>query len=180
MAAPASEIEIHSTLDPKVVNKIAMYIFGLWIDFALGKIALGGRKIMYPTGRYAASIQYKMEGNAIVGIYADESIAKEAGILEKGHGPYDLKTRLGPGRYPIHGFRFGGGMTPVGRIGASGRPTLLKRFMWARMRNSTFSGFASIGPESDPDSWIVPAMPAYAPAEILGKQMEALLRKAGG
>lgn len=180
MPVNASEIEIHSDLDPKVVNKIAMYIFGLWIDFALGKIALGGRKIVYPTGRYAASIQYKTEGSAIVGIYADEGIAPEAGILEKGHGPYDLKTRLGPGRYPIHGFRFGGGQTPVGRVGASGRPTLLKRFMWTRMRNSTFSGFASIGPNSDPDSWIVPAMPAYAPAAILARQMEKMLAEARG
>ena len=142
MTANTSEIEIHSDLDPKVVNKIAMYIFGLWIDFALGKLALGGRKIIYPdrTG-YAASIQHTgREGNAIVGIYADESIAPEAGILEKGHGPFDLKTRLGPGHYPMHGFRFGGGVTPVRRIGASGRPTLTKRFMWARMRENVSSG----------------------------------------
>jgi len=164
---------VRTNLPPEAVNQIGVEIYLKWLDFALGHTALNGKKLIYPTGRYAASITFKQENAWTVAIVADEAIAPHASIIEQGHGPIDLKTRLMRGRaYPMHRAVGRTPGTSLRRIG-SGPPSTRPR-MWAEVRAREFSGLASIGPNSSPDSWIIPAMPAYSPALVLAamaKQM---------
>ena len=166
---------VKTDLPPEAVNAIGLLVFSKWLDFALGRTVLNGRRLVYPTGRYAASISFRQEGEATVAIIADEDAAPEAGILEQGHAPVDLKTRLRPGRaYPMH--RPSGSVPGVSlrRIGSG--PPGMHPSMWAEVRMREFSGFASIGENSPPDSWIIPAMPAYAPALYLAASLRSSLR----
>jgi hypothetical protein len=164
---------VKTNLPPDQLTQVAVEIFARWVEFALGAIALGNKRLVYPTGRYAASIEYRQESESAIAIVAS---APEAEILEQGHGAVDLKTKLQHGRaYPMH--------RPVGvvpgvrlrRIG-SGPPSMRPR-MWAELHQRTESGFASIGANSPPDSWIIPAMPAYSPALILAAQAQAEANK---
>lgn len=162
---------VRTDLDPEAVNRIGLEIFERWMSFALGGYPLGGRRLVYPSGRYAASLSYRREGEATIAIMADEAIAPHAGILEYGHGPVDLKTRLQWGRaYAMHRRTGRTPGTTLRRIGAGPpRPTL-----WAEVRAMTASGFAAIGPHSSPGSWIIPPMPAYSPMmnlAIMARQM---------
>lgn len=167
---------VKTNLPPDQLTQIAVEVFAKWVEFALGAIALGNKRLVYPTGRYAASIEYRQEGETSIAIVAS---APEAEIIESGHGPVDLKTKLQHGRaYPMHRPV---GVTPgtrLRRIGAG--PPSLKPRIWAELHQQTESGFASIGPGSAPDSWIIPAMPAYSPAMILAAQAQAEARKRSG
>lgn len=163
---------VKTNLPPEQLTLLAVDIFIKWVEFALGQTSLGGKRLVYPSGRYAASIQFRQEGEANIAIVASGLVAQ---ILESGHGPIDLKTKLQQGRaYPMR--------RPVGqvpgitlrRIGAG--PPSLKPHLWAQLRVKEASGFASIGPNSAPDSWVIPAMPAYSPAMILAAQAQAAAR----
>lgn len=158
---------VRTNLPPEMVTRVALSMFEKWLDFALGRSALGGKRLIYPTGRYAASLQYRQEGEATVAIVADESIAPEAAILETGHVMTDLKTKLSPGRaYAMHR---PSGAAPGGLRRVGGGPPGFRPQIWAAVRRSEGSGYASFGPNSAPDSWIIPAMPAYSPALILSR-----------
>lgn len=171
-----SDYVVTTDLPPNMVSAVGIEIFKRWLEFALGQRALGGKAIMYPTGRYAASLQYQETGEAEIAIIADSSIAPEASILETGHGAVDLKTKLTHGRvYPMHRRR-GAGAGGLLRIGSSG-PVGFRASIWARARRSTASGFASIGPNSPADSWIIPVMPAYSPAMILANMAASMARQ---
>ena len=166
MAANGFTYVIRTNLPPEAVSRIGMAIFALWVDFAMGNGTLNGKRLVHPTGRYAASIEYKQMGAASVAIVANEDAAPEAGILESGHGSVDLKTKLEHGRpYPMH--RTPGAPPATGLRRTGSGPPSLKPTMWADIRARESSGFASIGPNSAPGSWIIPPMPAYAPALAL-------------
>ena len=184
---------IKTDLPPDEVNRIGLEIFKLWVDFALGRGSVGGKRLMHPTGKYASAIQFRQEGVASVAIVADESVAPEVGILETGHGRVDLKTKLQRGKaYPMHGHRVSGG--PTRRVGAASpialrhvataggsgmrsvRAQAVQPRMWAEVRAGTSSGFASIGPNSPPDSWIIPPMAAYSPAGNLARIAAQMVR----
>jgi hypothetical protein len=109
--------------DPKYVTQVGLSIFKMWRDFAAGRQSLGGRSLMHPTGRYAASIRMGrwVRGQEMsrrgrggrrmvsrIAIIADEGIAPEAGFIERGHHRIDMLRYLQLGRfYPMH--RLGGG-----------------------------------------------------------------------
>jgi hypothetical protein len=157
------DYEVQTDLPAWAINQISLEIFRMWVSFAEGGEPLGGRKIAYPTGRYASSIRSQTMGVATVAIMADENIAPEAAWIESGHKPYDMKKALMRGRgYPMHRPP-GEGNFGTRRLGYTG-PISRRRTMWAAARSSEFSGFASIGPNSPADSWIIPEMPAYSPA----------------
>lgn len=171
---------VKTNLDPAALNQVGLAIFAKWLDFAMGQAVLGGKRIVYPTGRYAAALQYRQVGEAAVAIIADEDVAPEAAILEKGHASIDLKTRLMMGRgYPMHRAQ-GGNRTPGGlrRVGGAGPPGLTPK-IWADIRTTEGTGFASIGPNSPPGSWIIPPMAAYSPALTLSNIATAMARVAG-
>lgn len=169
---------VKTDLDPTQLNRVGLHIFALWLDFALGNSVLNGRRIVYPTGKYAASLSFRQVGESAVAVVADEDIAPEAAVLESGHGPVDLKTRLAHGRaYPMH--RPVGGnqaATGVRRVGSG--PPGLRPSVWAEVRGREASGFASIGPNSPPDSWIIPPMTAYSPAATLARMASTIARGA--
>ncbi len=159
-----------------MVSQIAVEIFVRWVDFALGNTALGNKRLVYPSGRYAASIQYRQEGAATIAISAT---APEADIIEYGHRAVDLKTKLTMGKtYKMHrptGYTPG---TRLRRIGAS--PASMKPQMWAELHASEASGFARLGPNSPPGSWIIPPMMAYSPAMVLAAQAQREADRLGG
>lgn len=129
---------VRTDLGPEDLHDVAMQIYAKWLEFALGEGALGGKTLKHPTGRYAAAISVTQEQDGSYLIYADDDLP-EAGILESGHQAFDLKTRFQQGRlYPMH-------------------------------RGGEFTGYASISYDHlyDSTAWILPAMPAYAPARIL-------------
>lgn len=165
---------VRTNLPPHAVNFIGQYVYALWVGFAMGREVLNGKRLIYPTGRYAASIRFQKEGEAAIAVFADEEVAPEAAILESGHGPVDLKTKLEHGRpYPLHRFR-GGGAGGLRRSG--GGPPSMKPAVWADIRAGDFSGVASIGPNSPPDSWIIPSMTPYSPALTIAAMMRQMLK----
>lgn len=143
---------VRTNLGPGELNRLTLEIYQAWLAFAMGQRDLGGRTLKYPTGKYAASIKMKKINDLSYAIIADDSVP-EAGILEVGHPRFDLKTKFLEGRaYPIH----------TADIGSKIRGELS-----ATAGYSSLNGYASIGPDSV--GWILPAMPAYAPAKILSQ-----------
>jgi hypothetical protein len=164
--------DIFTNLPPQQVSRIAVEIFSLWVDFALGRASIGGKKLIYPTGRYAASISYHFTGESSVAFVAT---APEADILEHGHPSIDLKQKLRPGHYLMH--RTGPGKPSMRSSRGSGLTANVA--MWAKMREQSASGFATLGPNSPPGSWIIPAMPAYSTAAILAAQARSMAARMG-
>ena len=171
---------IRTNLAPEEVTRIGVEIFVMWLDFALGGAALNGRKLMYPSGRYASALRLEHRGPSTVAILVDEDIAPEAAILETGHrSAFDMKTvdslsgRAIPLHRPIADVETAQA-TGLRRVGTG--PPSFRPSMWAEMRTASESGFASFGPNSPPDSWIIPPMPAYAPASALA----AIARRMAG
>ena len=158
---------IKTDLSPADVTRVGVELFLKWMEFALGRGSLGGKRLIYPTGRYASSLRFEQRGESTVAIVADEGVAPEALWLEVGHGAFDMKTvkSLENRAIPMHrtvGSEGHRALTGLNRLGAGPpRPS-----MWAEVREAGGSGIASFGPNSDPDSWIIPAMPAYAPAKV--------------
>lgn len=179
---------VRTDLPPEGVTRVAVELFTLWMNFALGGEALNGKKLIYPSGRYAASISYRRMGEATVALIADEEMAPEAAILETGHRAFDMKTvtRLSGRALPMHRPLAGPAVaqaTGLRRVGTTMRPS-----MWAyAMRGGGLvepsAGFASFGPNSPPGSWWIPPMPAYAPALTLaaiGRRLAAAMEGRGG
>ena len=170
---------VKTNLPPEGVNQVGLAIFAAWLDFALGgPNPSGGQRLIYPTGRYAASLRYERLGESTVAIIADDKVAPEAAVIEHGHGPVDLKSKLKAGRYPMHRHQTKTPGSTLRRIG--GGPATLKAAMWAEIRASESSGYASIGPNSPADSWIIPPMPAYSPAANLARLGTGLAREMAG
>ena len=161
---------ISTNLPPEALTEIGLKVFEMWTAFAMGQISLGGKRIIWPTGRYAASLQFEQRGEYVVAITANENYAPEAAILEEGHGVVDLKTRMAAGVYPMHRFQGGGprgaamGLRRRGVGRASMQPS-----MWAAIREGEANGYATLSPNSPAGSWILPAMPAYSPAQTLSR-----------
>lgn len=163
--------DVYTDLPPDELNAVGRHVFKLWLDFALGRSELGGRRLLHPTGRYASSIEFRQTGRSRVAIVADENVAPEAGILETGHGAVDLLQKLTPGRvYPMH--RGTGGAAPVIATGRGARR------VWAAVRAAGFSGYATVprarragarNTSGRGPAWTIPPMPAYAPARILAQ-----------
>ena len=175
---------IRTDLPPEGVTRVAVEIYLLWMRFALGEEALNGKKLHYPTGRYASSISYKQIGESTVAIMADDDLAPEALFLETGHRAFDFKTvsHLSGRALPMH--RPSGGAEHLAssglrRVGSKPpRPSI-----WAVARAETGSGFASFGPDSPAGSWWIPPMPAYAPALTLAgiaRRTAAFMEGRGG
>ncbi len=167
-----SKIEIFTNAPPQFMGIVMKRLFERWIEFAQGKriIEFGGLK--HPTGKYASSITYKTYGASRVMINADETKAPEAKWIEWGHRRYDMKENASlVGRsFPMHrmegypGFNVAANLAKLSFPSKGRAPKL-----WAKIRSASFTGFARIGKNSRPDSWIIPAMPAYHPALILAQ-----------
>lgn len=152
-------LDVFTDLEPWALNRVGLEIYRRWVEFAMGMTSLGNdnpRTLAHPTGRYASSISFHNMGPTHVAIIAEESLAIEAAILETGHGAVDLKQKLIHGRaYPMHR---GYAQTMPAVFNTSLRAW--RRNVWGRVRASGATGYARVGDTG----WIIPAMPAYAPA----------------
>jgi hypothetical protein len=157
--------EVKTSLPPEQIGQIAGEIYKMWLQFALGERTLGGRSLAHPTGKYAASIKLVKESAYAYSILADEEIAPEGGIIEKGHGRFDLKTKFKPGWYPMH-------------RGSYGQPKGLGPQMWAEAREYQDTGGAFLSVNARPDSWWLPAMRAYSPARHLAQLAKTMALQA--
>lgn len=153
---------VKTDLDPENLNDLAVYIFEKWIAFANGKDSLGGKRLMHPTGKYASAISMEKRPNNVIAIIADGSVP-EVGILEKGHGVVDLKTKPGFIRAREEG-------RPLPMHRAGGYPGV--NVMTAEPGHGNFNGMAFVGETG----WILPQMPAYAPGRILAKLARSITK----
>lgn len=166
-------IDVMTDLDPDQLSVVGREVMSRWVAFALGHEGLGGAWIHHPTGRYASSIQYKKTGVATVLIVANTKIAPEAEWIEYGHAKINMLQHLAWGRtYPMHRG------TQFSYVGGGKRG----RRMWAQARESGFNGYATTPADGVPrganssgtgPAWTIPAMPIYAPAEVLADLVEA-------
>ena len=175
--------EIFSDLDPDTLTEVAADVYRLWLEFALGQQELGGKVLMHPSGRYAASLSWKKTGQASIALIADETIAPEAKWIEEGRTAADMKAAmLGKGRTKIsadgHMYRVipirRDALTPRFDLGdivtssAGERLPVRTQKMWARPRwHTNADHFATMTNEPGSSDWVVPAMAPYSPAAIL-------------
>jgi hypothetical protein len=164
------DFHVHTNLDPQQLTLLGLEVFKQWLAFAVGAQALGGKRLFFPTGRYASSIRFEQKGESEVAIIADESVAPEAMWLETGHGKVDLKTRLEMGKvYRFHNPMAGAAMKSATGLARRRRTSGIGSTpkFWAQVKVSERTGYGRIGPHTPADSWIIPAMPAYSPAALM-------------
>ena len=175
--------EIYTDCDPDTLTEIAMETYRRWLEFALGKDEIGGRILAHPSGRYAASMTWSRQGEAMVAITADEKIAPEAKWIEDGTAGANMKTIM-----------LGGGKTKVSKDGHRYRVIPIRRTpqtpsfdmgslvgnkqgerlplktsrLWARPAwHTNASKFVTMSDKPGSAPWIIPPMAAYSPAAIL-------------
>lgn len=156
--------------DDSEVSDISFAVMRIWMEFALGKRQLNGRKIQNPTGRYASSISRIRTGPNRVAVVADESIAPEAAFLEYGHSPYDMKKLFGGRTFLLHRGKVGEyGSKGYGSPIVNTTNTAIRKNIWAIPRAQGATGFKTVALSGN--SWIIPRMPAYAPAAYLAESI---------
>lgn len=172
--------DVMTDLDPQALSLAGTAIYKAWVDFAMGRISLGGKTLMHPTGRYASSIRYSETkaaggGASKVAIMSLETKQNpEAHILEVGHDEFDMKTLFNRGTiFAMHR----GAQGDYGSAGYGAPRRNMKLFdqlgskkgverrknIWASIRAEGSSGYARVGDTG----WVIPPMPAYAPAQHL-------------
>lgn len=193
MAAAAPRVyDVWTDASREDIEAVALEIFKDWLAFAEGKAAIGGRLLMHPTGRYASSLRMDMDDHHVA-IIADEEVAPEAAFLEVGHGSYDLKQQLHGAEYKHIKMRRGGGeyaRVVPNAVAAAPRtgPRFMRGFgpaLYASRRARYGTGmtgkkWATMSENSDPDSWILPPMPAYQPGWLLAERARERLRESRG
>lgn len=183
------QIDIISTDgNPTYLNQVSLEIFRMWQEFARGTRQLGGKRLMHPTGKYAAALSMRRYGSRVgaraagqiprrvlshVAIIANEDVAPEAAILETGHRGIDMLQHLEPGQlYPIHREAPDSGFMPQYSMSRSGI-----RSLYSETRELQMAGYARTpgegerrGPRNTSGTgpaWYIPPMPMYQPAHIL-------------
>lgn len=180
--------EVHTNLDPAQVTQIAVETYRQWLEFALGRRALGGRTLAHPSGRYAASITWRRTGAASIAIIADTDVAPEAASIETGSKAVDIRAKmLDGGKVAKDGHRYR--RTPmredfeppsiatfvassVNRAAAAGSVTPSVAKMWmSRKADQDSDRVVTMSDKATANNWIVPARPAYSPAAILARAL---------
>lgn len=170
--------DVVTDMDPQMLTAVSLEIFRMWVDFAMGKSAIGGKSLMHPTGRYASSITINRISETQIAIMSDDDMAPEGHYLEVGHKEVDLKKIMQPGKaVPMHrGAKGAYGSKGYGKAVLNRTPAGRASNIWAKPKARGSTGFARIPTKITADnmnSWIIPAMPAYSPAE----QLAALIRQ---
>lgn len=180
--------DVWTDADRDEIEAVALDIFREWVAWAEGKIRIGGKFLLHPTGRYASALRLDIDRNHVA-IIADESVAPEAYFLEIPRGPVDLKEYAPPLPRHIRMHRGGGVVAraadqPQPKLPRAGlspaqyrTPKLIarRRAQYGKINGSEWATLTRDQPE---DSWIIPAMPAYQPGHWLAE--EARKRLGGG
>lgn len=186
---------VFTDLEPEDVDDIALEIFARWVNFAMGKEAIGGHVLKHPTGRYAQSISVQRYGKNHVAIMADEEIAPEAQWIETGHAAVDFIAMFPGKTFKMHradpnsdaGRLFGsaGYADPIesrhNRLQTGAHiSSARRRTMWAEVRDQGETGYATVPHErTRAGEWMIPAMEAYSPAGHLSALFEELAQRRG-
>jgi hypothetical protein len=186
-------VPIRSTLEPDELSDVLLETYRLWIDFALGKKAIGGKMLRHPSGRYAAAITAKKDNKGrIVGIYIDDAAAgaKEARIIEHGHRAVNLKDymlarakvsadghkyrRLNLRQIPTSPLQSLANIAVGGGFVSRGPKRSLRSFssslskMWAaNYQNAYGDNWRTMTDKPGSSPWRIPEMYAYSPARQL-------------
>jgi len=164
--------DIMTDMDPDTLSEVGAKMAQRWIDFAMGRKALGGRMLMHPTGRYASAISFRTYGVSRVAIVVNENVAPEAHFLEVGHGPIDLKKYFAMGTLiPMH-------RGEAGQYGSAGYSSPIedhsrnqrrrKNQIWGVVREQGKSGRAVMSMTSSTGkNWVIPPMAAFSPVAHL-------------
>jgi hypothetical protein len=177
--------DVYTDLDPKYLTEVAIATFEAWLSFALGKSSLGGKTLKFPSGRYAASLSWKKTGNSTVSIMSDEGVSPESNWIESGAPSHSMRDAMlgGAGtKTSAAGYEYRvipirqDASAPTGAPQIVGNPKTGQRMSakgkraWAQPRAaSNPDHFAVMSNAPGASEWIVPAMPAYAPAMILSQ-----------
>ena len=176
---------VKTALSPEEIGEAAMETYRMWVEFAVGRRALGGpggRLLRHPTGDYASAIQWKV-GMRTAEIWTEEGPKEHPSVrpIEYGRPETELKPyMLGGGKntrmdseghlyriIPLKNDESTEQLVP-GMSGSAMKmlsvETKERRFGNVRFRTM------SDRPGSAP--WIIPAMKPYAPAEILARMLE--------
>lgn len=191
----ANEIyEVKTNLNPEQLTELAAETYRLWLAFALGSQAIGGKTLAHPSGRYAAALSWRRTGEASIAIIADES-TPEVGWIEYGRQGADIReAMLSGGNAKIGKDGYAYRVVPIRpddwrdtpSLGASDimasaggeklRPGIAK--LWATARPPVDGASRFVTMSANPaahskgaDAWKVPPMPAFAPASILSDLM---------
>ena len=179
--------EVHADLDKDQLTHLAVDTFRMWLEFAMGKGAVGGRKLHRVSGRYASSLRVEDHGSYI-DILADSEIAPEAAIIENGRTTVSnfkdimlgKKSKIAKdgSRYriiPIKNEETNVSMNiPSDDLMSRSGDGLGVKIpsMWAQSAAHEFSSsnvhFVTMSDKGKTASnWRLPAMPAYSPAKHL-------------
>lgn len=182
---------VYTNLDPLQLSELAAETFFVWLKFALGEQALGGKKLAHPSGRYASAISWKRTGVAQVAIIADEDAIREVGAIEYGHPATSMKDHMlygGNARLSKEGYMYR--VIPLRPDQWRPTPTLqpdmvVDTVTGGRLRKGVARMWAQPRPWVDPKSrfrtmsnkpgsspWIIPEFKPYAPGQILAELLQ--------
>lgn len=180
--------DVYTNLDPLQLSEAASETFKLWIQFALGKQEIGGKKIKYPSGRYASALSWKKTGVAQVSIIADEDAIPEVGAIEYGRPEIDLKSKMlfnGRAHISKEGYLYrvlplrpdNPGTNPILSPGmvldtlSGGRLRKNVARMWAKPRPyvDSRSRYRTMTNKPGSSPWRIPEFHPYAPGAILAE-----------
>lgn len=177
---------MNSDLPPETLSILVAETYRLWLNFALGKTALGGKTLSHPSGNYAACLSWKKTGVASFAIIADEAKAPEALWIEQGKSSYEglKELMLSKGKVSKKGNRYR--IIPIGNndspepsldmgsiitTPSSERLPAGQARIWAKSANTGSARFVTMS-DNSPSEWILPSIPAYSPAYILSQLLK--------
>lgn len=185
---PHKVYDIYTNLDPEQLTELASETFKLWLQFALGTMEIGGKRLKHPSGRYASAISWKRTGVAKVSVLADEDAVPEVGAIEYGRPEIDLKAHMlygGHARMSQDGYMYrvlplrpsqwrdapALKATDILETLGSGKVRKGVARMWAKPRPyvDRNSRFRTMTNRPGSSTWRVPQFHPYAPAAILAE-----------
>ena len=183
-----TDYTVHTNANPQQLGLIAADTYKQWMEFALGHKEIGGKKLMHPSGKYAASISWQRQGTYQVVIVADDTVAPEGKWIEDGISGFSIKQKMlakyskinAKGEryriipmppYPdkdkpndmLNGNSLADFITKYNPNGQRVRRNIAR--MWGKPIKRTSFRTMRDGPGAA--AWYIPDRPAYAPAKHL-------------
>ena len=173
-------IEVNTNLNPQALDALASSVFTMWVAFAMGEVSLGNRAdgkdgtLKHVTGEYARNIKRVNVSESRIVIEIDEKVVEQAGYLEYGtdHSTDMLEHDSYRGKkfrvWTSRPYKTGAGPRNLLRVPSGGREEYDRKHP-GKMNTS---GTAP--------AWVIPAMPAYAPAHHLAELARNFAAKNAG
>ncbi len=174
--------EVKTDMNPDMLTGVALRVYRKWVQFALGRTHLGGHILKHPSGKYAASIQWRRTGTATIEIFSEAPIAE---MMETGRPSYSMKKMLrkmkGKNAYRI--IPLGGGREQTSMYTAAAMASLSKAEstafrgagkMWVTPSKYSPSGvkFRTMSNKPGSASWRIPRFKPYTPVKFLLQLMK--------